>query len=253
MVRARAHVPYRVGKSHGDGGGGACVDAETVRGPERTTVRANRTRARARAPFFGVSSHRRGLGCLCTRPVGRERGRMMESEENGVADGVATHSAHAEQWKQTIARASKAVVVIKVRSLRSVWRQMARRSGEAARRTSFRHSTLSPAASLASHAPLPLRRQTVATRAFDTGAAPPRAERSSPRLTTPTRTEVASSGYATGFVVDTERGLILTNRHVMKVRGSGRDASSRETDPPPARSPARPPQRPSSAAGRRWR
>ena len=45
---------------------------------------------------------------------------MMESEENGVvADGVAAPSAHAEQWKQTIARASKAVVVIKVRSLRS--------------------------------------------------------------------------------------------------------------------------------------
>ena len=29
-------------------------------------------------------------------------------------------------------------------------------------------------------------------------------------------TEVASSGYATGFVVDRERGIILTNRHVVK-------------------------------------
>ena len=29
-------------------------------------------------------------------------------------------------------------------------------------------------------------------------------------------TEVASSGYATGFIVDSVRGLILTNRHVVK-------------------------------------
>ena len=29
-------------------------------------------------------------------------------------------------------------------------------------------------------------------------------------------TEVASSSYATGFVVDKKRGIILTNRHVVK-------------------------------------
>jgi S1-C subfamily serine protease len=34
-------------------------------------------------------------------------------------------------------------------------------------------------------------------------------------------TEAAGSSYATGFVVDKERGLILTNRHVVTPGGWG--------------------------------
>jgi pro-apoptotic serine protease NMA111 len=38
-------------------------------------------------------------------------------------------------------------------------------------------------------------------------------------------TEVAGASYATGFVVDKSRGIILTNRHVVK---PGRNTSSKQ-------------------------
>lgn len=125
---------------------------------------------------------------------------------NAAAALAAGCSDTSSEWQAILAEVSKAVVVLKVRSRA--------RSPRVVRPSQQKRSPRCRGpwhAARARRADLP--RQPPAARGAGLADAP---RRLLPHQMTSTKsfdTEVASSGYATGFVVDAERGLILTNRH----------------------------------------